>query len=386
MAHPTNMQKSLAIIACLLITFSMGSLHAFSTLIENIEVQILVGRIASSLVYSTAIVNVTIAVFFGHIIYRRLSSLSIIGLIIILPIIGIFIVNTESWIGWITGYGIFFGLASGLGYGFSLHVVSNITSKAKLGLALGSVTASYAFGALIFSLLYPIFIDRFSFKVGYSIGVILISTLVLVALILFLSSKIQLTKNSSKKHEIQTNNPSFIRLWFGYYFGVFAGLLAIGHAVPIIKTVGGSPTIAITSITLMSLGSGLAGIYSGFLADRFGCKNPLILILITSAFSLAILTIFIDIKLTLFLMIIVATLYGAIIAIYPTLVAKLFGLEKSAWAYGRIFTAWGFAGLTAPSIAGFFYEHSDNYSSSLLLAAILSAIAAIIIWRLPSKA
>jgi len=122
------------------------------------------------------------------------------------------------------------------------------------------------------------------------------------------------------------------------------------------------------------------------LADSFGCKKPLILILITSAFSLSILTIFIDIKLTLFLMIVVATLYGSIIAIYPTLVAKLFGLEKSAWAYGRIFTAWGLAGLTAPSIAGFFYDHSDSYSSSLLLAAILSAIAAIFIWRLPSKA
>jgi len=308
------------------------------------------------------------------------------GLIVILPIIGIFIVNTESWIGWITGYGIFFGLASGLGYGFSLYAVSNITPKEKLGLALGSVTASYAFGALIFSLLYPIFIDQFNFKAGYSIGVILISTLTLVALILFLSSKIQLTVNSTKKHEIQSTNPGFIRLWFGYYFGVFAGLLAIGHAVPIIKNVGGSTTIAIISISLMSLGSGLAGIYSGFLADRFGCKNPLIFILITSAFSLAILTIFIDIKLTLFLITLVATLYGAIIAIYPTLVAKLFGLEKSAWAYGRIFTAWGLAGLTAPSIAGFFYDHSDNYSSSLLLASILSTLAAIIIWRLPSKA
>ena len=386
MAHPTNMQKSLVIIACLLITFSMGSLHAFSTLIENIEVQISVGRMASSLVYSTAIVNVTIAVFFGHIIYRRLSSLSIIGLIAILPIIGIFIVNTESWIGWIAGYGIFFGLASGLGYGFSLYAVSKITPKEKLGLALGSVTASYAFGALIFSLLYPIFFDQFNFKVGYSIGVILISTLALVALILFLSSKIQLTANSAEKHKIQSSNPGFIRLWFGYYFGVFAGLLSMGHAVPIIKTLGGSATIAITSITLMSFGSGLAGIYSGFLADRFGCKNPLILILMTSAFSLAILSIFIDIKLTLFLIILVATLYGAIIAIYPTLVAKLFGLEKSAWAYGRIFTAWGFAGLTAPSIAGFFYDYSDNYSASLLLAAILSTLAAIIIWRLPSKA
>ena len=75
------MQKSLVIIACLLITFSMGSLHAFSTLIENIELQTAVGRMASSLVYSTAIVNVTIAVFFGHIIYRRLSSHSIICLL-----------------------------------------------------------------------------------------------------------------------------------------------------------------------------------------------------------------------------------------------------------------------------------------------------------------
>jgi len=385
MVHPAHRQKLLVIVACLLITLSMGSLHAFSTLIENIETQTEISRMASSLVYSTAIVNVTIAVFFGHIIYRRLSSLSIMGLIVILPIIGIFIVNTESWIGWITGYGIFFGLASGLGYGFSLYALSHITPKEKLGLALGSVTASYAFGALIFSLLYPILIDQFNFKAGYGIGVILISTLALVALILFLSSKIQLNANSAEKHEIQSSNSGFIRLWLGYYFGVFAGLLAMGHAVPIIKTLGGSMTIAITSITLMSLGSGFAGIYSGFLADRFGCKNPLILILITSAFSLAILTIFIDIKLTLFLIILVATLYGAIIAIYPTLVTKLFGIEKSAWAYGRIFTAWGFAGLTAPSIAGFFYDYSDNYSSSLLLAAILATLAAIIIWRLPSK-
>ena len=30
-------------------------------------------------------------------------------------------------------------------------------------------------------------------------------------------------------------------------------------------------------------------------------------------------------------------------------------------------------------------DQTKNYSSSLLLAAILSAIAAIIIWRLPSK-
>jgi len=61
-------KQSFVVIACLLITFCMGSLHAFSTLIENIELQIDVSRMASSLVYSTALICVTVAVFFGHIL------------------------------------------------------------------------------------------------------------------------------------------------------------------------------------------------------------------------------------------------------------------------------------------------------------------------------
>ena len=67
--------------ACLLITFCMGSIHAFSTLIENIELQISSGRMASSLIYSTGLINVTVAVFFGHVVYRKLSPTAIIVLI-----------------------------------------------------------------------------------------------------------------------------------------------------------------------------------------------------------------------------------------------------------------------------------------------------------------
>ena len=47
--------RILALIACLLITFVMGSIHAFSTLIEGIELQTNVGRMSSSLIYSTAL-------------------------------------------------------------------------------------------------------------------------------------------------------------------------------------------------------------------------------------------------------------------------------------------------------------------------------------------
>ena len=145
-------KQSLVFISCLLITFCMGSIHAFSTLIENIEFQINARRMASSLIYSTGLICVTVAVFFGHTIYRKLSPSIILALIAALPLIGVLITSSNSWIGWIVGYGFFFGFASGLGYGFSLYAVSSITSNNNLGLALGAITASYAFGAVIFSI------------------------------------------------------------------------------------------------------------------------------------------------------------------------------------------------------------------------------------------
>jgi len=361
----------------------MGSLHAFSTLIENIELQIDVSRMASSLVYSTALICVTVAVFFGHILYRQLSPLLIIFLIASLPLIGILISNTGSWIGWIIGYGIFFGFASGLGYGFSLHAVSSVVSSQKLGLALGSVTASYAFGAVVFSIIYPLLFNQFTFKIGYIIGVSILSIVVVIALFLFRNSKINIIEKTNSSINDQENNPKFFRLWLGYFLGVFAGLMTIGHSVPMIKAMGGSITIAITGITLMSFGSGVAGVYAGWLSDRFGCKRPLVVILIINSIALFSLTIFININLTLILMILVASLYGAVIAIYPTLVNNIFGPDKSAWAYGRIFTAWGFAGLASPFLAGWLFDQSNQYNSSLLVAFILSILSAIIISRIP---
>ena len=376
-------KQSLVFISCLLITFCMGSIHAFSTLIESIELQINAGRMASSLIYSTGLISVTTAVFFGHTIYRKLSpSRIIIALIAALPLIGVLITSSNSWIGWMVGYGFFFGFASGLGYGFSLYAVSSITSSNKLGLALGAITASYAFGAVIFSMLYPLLFSYVEFKAGYLIGVVILSTLVVIGLILFRLANISLiseTNSISKNPNLQAK---IIKLWFIFFLGVFAGLMTIGHAVPIINASGGSPAIAITAVSLMAFGSGIAGIYAGWLADRFGCKRPILAILIINSLALLSLITFTSISLLLILLILIASLYGALIAIYPTLINQIFGPDYSTWAYGRIFTSWGFAGLVSPSLAGWLFDQYGNYNSSLLFAFILSIIAGLMIWSL----
>jgi len=378
----TNRARLLALIACLLITFCMGTVHAFSTLIQNIELQANVGRMASSLVYSVALINVTLAVFFGHILYRKFSPNLLISIIALLPIIGLLFSNSQSWIGWMIGYGFLFGLSSGLGYGLSLFIMTSITSKEKLGFTLGLVTASYAFGAVVFSIIYPFLFDYFGFENGYVIGLISLSSMVIIGLIIFKLSNVKIDINLNYMNQTKSRSPRIIKLWFGYFLGVFAGLMAIGHAVPLIISFGGSSLNAVTAITLMTLGSAIAGIYAGWLVDRFGCKRPLIIILIINCFALIGLSILTSLNLLIILLVIIASLYGAVIAIYPTLVNHFVGEELSARVYGRVFTAWGAAGLISPSLAGWMFEKNNSYDNSILFTLSISSLAVIIIWKI----
>ena len=381
---PKNLtrERLLALIACLLITFCMGTIHAFSTLIQNIEIQTSVGRMASSFVYSIALVNVTLAVFFGHILYRKLSPNLLISLIAILPIVGLFFSSLQSWLGWVIGYGFLFGLSSGLGYGLSLFIVSSITERDKLGYALGLVTASYAFGAVAFSMAYPFLFSYFGFKNGYIIGLVTLTLIVMVALICYKVSKVNIKNELNGDNQIQSKSLKISQLWFGYFLGVFAGLMAIGHAVPLIISFGGSTLTAVSAITLMTLGSAIAGIYAGWLVDRYGCKRPLLVILIINCLALIGLSTITNIHLLLVLLVTIASLYGAVIAIYPTLVNHFVGSELSAKIYGRVFTAWGAAGLISPSLAGWLFEKNNNYDTSILFALSLSVIAVLIISKI----
>ena len=91
----------------------------------------------------------------------------------------------------------------------------------------------------------------------------------------------------------------------------------------------------ITAITLMTLGSAIAGIYAGWLVDQFGCKRPLIIILFINCFALLGLSILTSINLIMTLLVIIASLYGAVIAIaFIVMLAALYAPEISTIGEG----------------------------------------------------
>ena len=263
-----------------------------------------------------------------------------------------------------------------------LFIVSSITERGKLGYTIGLITASYAFGAVAFSMVYPFLFSYFGFINGYIIGLVSLSSIVMIGLISFKFSNVHIKKELDTDTQIQFKSSKIILLWFGYFLTVFSGLMTIGHAVPLIISFGGPLLTAISSITMMTLGSAFAGIYAGWLVDRYGCKRPLLIILLINCLALTGLVTVSNVHLLIVLLVTISSIYGAVIAIYPTLVNHLVGNDLSAKIYGRVFTAWGAAGLISPSLAGWLFEKNNNYDTSILFAASVSVIAVLIIWKM----
>ena len=78
-----------------------------------------------------------------------------------------------------------------------------------------------------------------------------------------------------------------------------------------------------------------------------------------------------------------ASIVGGMAATYPAAVAIYFGVARTALVYGRVFTAWGVAGLVAPGIAGYLYDTTGGYTLALALAAGAALLSAIVAATLP---
>ena len=109
--------------------------------------------------------------------------------------------------------------------------------------------------------------------------------------------------------------------------------------------------------------------------DRWPVARFLVGLPLVSAIALLGIGLSDDAALTLALLAIVGFAYGAIIAIYPVAISICFG-DGGAQAYGRVFIAWGLAGLVAPWCAGFIYDVRGEYGLAMLIAALVALVSA----------
>lgn len=367
-----NHQGRKVLFATSMVSMVLGSIHAFSVFLEPLETIFETSRANVSLIYSFSLVFLTAAVLFGPAIYSRLQPATIYLCVALLGAIGTGLAGIGSSLETVLfGYSFIFGIANGLGYGFGLQFAAR-ANQDHSGFAMGVVTAAYAFGAVL---------APYGFEIALEYGGFFLAMMALglIVMVVGIGAAVLIAQSGAQYHDAKAKPsvPSLpwgriAMIWLAYGSGVAAGLMAIGHAAGIAETKGFSGWIAAAIIASCNL---VGSLLSGWLSDRVSHRSILTTLPLLGAMALLMLSGYPS--LTIALLGVVGFAYGGTIATYPVAIAILFPGENGPYAYGRIFTAWGVAGLFAPLLAGQIYDWGGSYNPALWLAAGLGTISAV---------
>lgn len=375
----------LTLLAGCVVTFTLGSVHAFSVFLLPLENLLQASRLQVSFVYSSALVSLTVMVLFGHRVYEKLSAAKLSALACLMAAGGLLIAaSASSMVGLTVGYGIVFGAANGLGYGHVLQLVAQ-AMPAAAGLAMGAGTAFYAFGAVFFASFYAwLLLTRSPSETMQVMALLLLCAAGYVTAMMYFAGAAYRGEGAIGDNRDNADQRQLIfRLWIGYGAAVAAGLMLIGHATAIVMDAGGGAQLMFVGTMMIVGGNALGGIAVGLLVDRLSAR--LVLAFLSSILVIALSAMWLTqtASVTVALLAVLGMCYGVIIAVYPAAVVSLFGMRASARVYGRVFTAWGLAGLSLPWLAGYLFDLQGSYRLAIALAAGLSVVGAVMAFTLP---
>lgn len=359
-----------------LLCLVLGSVHAFSVFLVPLETAFSASRAKVSLIYSFALITLTISVLVGPRYFHRLPAGSILLASGLFAASGTLITAFASgFIAAVFGYSVLFGAANGVGYGFGLQLAAK-ANAGREGMAMGIVTACYATGAMIAPAGFQWALSHGGFQTAMTgLTIALIGASVFGSLIIHgTGARLEPPAQQTARDTIRPGEVAL--LWTGFGAAVFSGLMVIGHAAEIAR----SDQIAnlIWTAPALIAGFNLAGSLSGgYLADAMAPRFLLTGIAISLSGVLAVLAVSTPGLPVLAGLACVGFCYGAIISIYPAVIAKRYGMTDSARIYGRVFTAWGTAGLAGPWLAGALFDATGGYMIALASAAGLSLVSAL---------
>lgn len=154
--------------------------------------------------------------------------------------------------------------------------------------------------------------------------------------------------------------------------GATSGLMIMGHASSILQEVQHfGPEQAAVLIGLISIFNAVGRFLFGFISDKLGRYNVVMLLFAVIGSAMILLT---RSSGTLFVgaLLAIGSCYGGFTSLFSPICADNFGMKHLSVNYGFLYVAYGFAGLIGPQLAARIKTASGGYDQAFLTVAAMS--------------
>lgn len=394
--------------AACLINLCLGSIYAWSVfassmaeyLTNTLQTPITTGDLA--IVYTIANAVGPITMISGGWFNDRLGPKKVIALGGVMFGAGMILSGFATSVSFlIVSYGLVAGLGLGMAYGCTISTSVKYFPD-KRGLIGGITTAVYGLSSVILPPVVTMIVSRSDATIAFKVVGAVFLVIILVCT-LFLEQcpdgyvpagftpppRRAGTGDMNWKQMMAT--PVFYIMLLLLTSGAFSGMMVISQASAVAQNMIGMTAMAASAaVSILALFNALGRIFAGYISDKIGRINTLMLACAIAIVGLlclyfskegAVVTFYLGIS-------IVGVSFGSFMGVYPGFTADQFGAKNNSVNYGIMFIGFALAGYFGPQIMRNVYNASGAYQNAFLIACGLSVAGVVltILYRMASKA
>lgn len=358
---------------------AVGTLFAWSLVAPRVMADVGAMRGSDSAVFALAVVTFTVTLLWVGRGLRRLGPHGLLGVAAVLSGagLGLTAAGQRPETPWL-GVGLLFGAANGLAYGVSVSLAARVAEERR-GLASGLVVGAYAAGPVVLGLVAPRVLPDVGWRTCLAILAVLVTGLVGIAAALVPGGPEAARGPGHEDGQGTVPRRTLAALWLLFAGGTLPGLAVFATAASHASAAGLGAGAAGAAVSLLATGNLVGRVGAGWWSDRVGRLAAMATALAGSAAALGGLAVSTAPAVVLTGFASIGLAYGAVSALVPAATADRVGPRAFPTVYGRVFTAWGCAGLALPLFDGEgLVTASPRPEVFLLLAApVLVAVAAL---------
>jgi OFA family oxalate/formate antiporter-like MFS transporter len=270
----------------------------------------------------------------------------------------------------------------------------------KRGVASGIITAGYGGGAFLFNPVFDYLIQSLGYSntfiwTGVTHGALIsLSGLLMVNPPVTYKVAAAAAKANVRRHDLQftasemLRTPQFYFLYAAMLSVAIGGLMVTASVKPVATNFGIGHAAVTVALVLYPLGNALSRILWGSVSDYLGREKTMFTaFLLQAIFLLALTTLGRQgDAIWVALVVLVFLTWGELYALFPTVLADLYGSKNSAGNYAFLYSAKGFAALLGGGLATNLFEMTGTWDYPFFVCAALalvSAFMALYVRRMP---